>query len=55
MEMPTKSRYLILLLVVFLLLAVVAVSAVYAGGFSFLIDGIDLVGKACTSGCTAIL
>lgn len=46
--MSTKSRFLILLLVVFLL-AVLAVSVVYAAGLST--NAIELIGKTCTSGC----
>jgi len=52
--MSSRTRLALLLVAVVLLLgvAVLTVSAVYAGGFAFFSDGIEVAGKLCSSGCS---
>jgi hypothetical protein len=52
MEMSARSRFMILLVVVFLILTAIAVTTVFAGGFSFSNGAVELVGHLCSSGCT---
>lgn len=48
----TKLAFLVVVVALMLGVAVVSISAVYAGGFGFLSEAIDVAGKLVSSGAS---